>query len=96
MNTPQPVGADLRSVHDLLAPGGLFVVVEMAGAGNAATGQYALGALQRVRGAVAAELDTEDLAALDRLLDVDSPHSLPRRDDLAVRTKRSIWAARRP
>ncbi|WAL67758.1 class I SAM-dependent methyltransferase [Amycolatopsis cynarae] len=147
----------LRSVHDLLAPGGLFVVVEMAGlprflpstapadrpgledrvhavsdrlhaqhlphrgadwgpmltaagfavegelivdvdvkgAGNAAIGQYALVALQRVRDAVAAELDTEDLVALDRLLDVDSPHSLPRRDDLAVRTKRSVWAARR-
>jgi SAM-dependent methyltransferase len=148
----------LRSVHDLLKPGGLFVVVEMAGlprflpgtapagrpgledrvhavgdrlhaqhlphrgadwgpmltaagfavegelsvdaevdgAGNTTIGQYALGALRRVRGAVAAELDTEDLAALDRLLDVDSPHSLLRRDDLAVRTRRSVWAARRP
>ncbi|WP_020663248.1 class I SAM-dependent methyltransferase [Amycolatopsis benzoatilytica] len=147
----------LRSVHDLLAPDGLFVVVEMAGlprflprtapagrpgledrvhavsdrrhsqslphrgadwgpmltaagfvvegelvvdvdvdgTGNAAVGQYALGALQRVRGAVAAELDAEDLAALDLLLDTDSPHSLLRRDDLAVRTQRSVWAARR-
>ncbi|TVT62482.1 class I SAM-dependent methyltransferase [Amycolatopsis rhizosphaerae] len=150
-------GHALRSVHDLLAPGGLFVVIEMAGlprflprtapadrpgledrvhavsnrlhgqhlphrgadwgpmltaagfavegelivdvdvrgAGNAAIGQYALGALQRVRGSVAAELDTEDLVALDRLLDADSPHSLLRRDDLVVRTKRSVWAARR-
>ncbi|MEU0511648.1 methyltransferase [Amycolatopsis sp. NPDC006125] len=150
-------GRALRAVHDLLAPGGLFVVVEMAGlprflpttapadrpgledrvhaagdrlharhlphrgadwgpmlaaagfvvegelhvdvnvegAGNPVVGRYALHALQRVRGAVAAELDREDLAALDRLLDVDGPHSLPRRDDLAVRTKRSVWAARR-
>lgn len=150
-------GQALRSVHDLLAPGGLFVVVEMAGlprflprtapgdrpgledrvhavsdrrharhlphrgadwgpmltaagfvvegelvvdvdvegAGNAAIGRYALGALRRVRDAVAAELDTDDLVALDRLLDVDSPHSLLRRDDLAVRTKRAVWAARR-
>ena len=150
-------GHALRSVHDLLAPGGLFVVVEMAGlprflpstapadrpgledrvhavsdrlhaqhlphrgadwgpmltaagfvvegelivdvditgTGNAAIGEYALGALQRARGAVAAELDTEDLAALDRLLNIDSRHSLLRRDDLAVRTKRSVWAARR-
>ncbi|WP_431921023.1 class I SAM-dependent methyltransferase [Amycolatopsis tucumanensis] len=150
-------GRALRAVHDLLAPGGLFVVVEMAGlprflpttapadrpgledrvhaagdrlharhlphrgadwgpmlaaagfvvegelhvdvnvegAGNPVVGRYALRALQRVRGAVAAELDREDLAALDRLLDVDGPHSLLRRDDLAVRTKRSVWAARR-
>ncbi|MFD4194094.1 class I SAM-dependent methyltransferase [Amycolatopsis thermoflava] len=150
-------GRALRAVHDLLAPGGLFVVVEMAGlprflpgtapaerpgledrvhaagdrlharhlphrgadwgpeltaagfvvegelaldvniegAGNPAVGQYALRALQRVRGAVAAELDSADLAALDRLLDVDGPHSLLRRDDLAVRTRRSVWAARR-
>ncbi|UQS25373.1 class I SAM-dependent methyltransferase [Amycolatopsis thermalba] len=150
-------GRALRSVHDLLAPGGLFVVVEMAGiprflprtapddrpgledrvhavsdrrhaqhlphrgadwgpmlaaagfvvegelvvevdvqgAGNAAVGRYALGALQRARGAVAAELDPEDLAALDRLLDTNSPHSLLRREDLAVRTERSVWAARR-
>ncbi|WP_435121627.1 class I SAM-dependent methyltransferase [Amycolatopsis thermoflava] len=150
-------GRALRAVHDLLAPGGLFVVVEMAGlprflpgtapaerpgledrvhaagdrlharhlphrgadwgpeltaagfvvegelaldvniegAGNPAVGQYALRALQRVRGAVAAELDSADLAALDRLLDVDSPHSLLRRHDLAVRTRRSVWAARR-
>ncbi|WP_020418560.1 trans-aconitate 2-methyltransferase [Amycolatopsis sp. ATCC 39116] len=150
-------GRALRAVHDLLAPGGLFVVVEMAGlprflpttapadrpgledrvhaagdrlharhlphrgadwgpmlaaagfvvegelqvdvnvegAGNPVVGRYALHALQRVRGAVAAELDREDLAALDRLLDVDGPHSLLRRDDLAVRTKRSVWAARR-
>ena len=75
--------------------GELIVDVDIKGAGNAAIGQYALGALQRVRGAVAAELDTEDLAALDRLLNIDSPHSLLRRDDLAVRTKRSVWAARR-
>ncbi|MGI6869597.1 class I SAM-dependent methyltransferase [Amycolatopsis sp. 3B14] len=150
-------GRALRAVHDLLAPGGLFVVVEMAGlprflpgtapaerpgledrvhaagdrlharhlphrgadwgpeltaagfvvegelaldvniegAGNPAVGQYALRALQRVRGAVAAELDSADLAALDRLLDVDGPHSLLRRHDLAVRTRRSVWAARR-
>ncbi|GLX98721.1 class I SAM-dependent methyltransferase [Herbidospora sp. NBRC 101105] len=150
-------GHALRSVHDLLAPGGLFAVVEMAGlprflpatapadrpgledrlhaagdrlharhlphrgadwglmltaagftvegelivdvdvtaAGNAAIGQYALGVLRRVRGAVAAELDPGDLVALDRLLDVDGPHSLLRRDDLAVRTRRSVWAARR-
>lgn len=69
--------------------------VEVKGTGNPTIGQYALSTLQCVRGAVAAELDTEDLIALDRLLDVDGPHSLLRRDDLAVRTKRFVWAARR-
>ncbi|MGI5439065.1 class I SAM-dependent methyltransferase [Streptomyces shenzhenensis] len=147
----------LRTVHDLLAPGGLFAVVELAGFPrflpqnapadrpgledrcHAATdrfhaehvphrgadwgpmltaagftldgertiavnidgsrsetiGRYALGTLQRIRGAAAEELSAEDLAALDRLLDTDSPHSILRRDDLSVRTERSVWAARR-
>ncbi|MBL1104517.1 class I SAM-dependent methyltransferase [Streptomyces sp. 5-8] len=147
----------LRAVHDVLAPGGLFAVVELAGfprflpesapedrpgleerchaatdrfhaermphrgadwgpmltaAGftvegertiavniegsrSEAIGRYALGGLQRVRGAVATELSPEDLAALDRLLDTGSPHSILRRDDLAVRTERTVWAARR-
>jgi SAM-dependent methyltransferase len=150
-------GLVLRNAHDLLAPGGLFVLVEMAGlprflprtapaerpgledrvhavsdrrhaqhlphrgadwgpmltaagfvvesdlvvdvnvegAGDATIGRYALAALRRVRGAVAAELDAEDLAVLDGLLDTAGPHSLLRRADLVVRTKRSVWAARR-
>ncbi|WP_150254231.1 class I SAM-dependent methyltransferase [Nocardiopsis deserti] len=147
----------LRSVHDALAPGGLFAVVELAGfprflPGDApedrpgleervhaaadrlhaehmphrgadwgpmltaagftvegertiavdtggsqreAIGRYALGGLRRIRTGVAGELSPEDLAALDRLLDTDGPHSILRRDDLAVRTERAVWAARR-
>lgn len=147
----------LRRVHDLLAPGGLFAVVELAGfprflpasapqerpgleerchaaseryhaehvphrgadwgpklaaAGftvawertitvhldqshSEAIGRYALQSLRRLRGTVARTLDAEDLAALDRLLDTDSPHSILRRDDLAVRTERTVWAAHR-
>jgi SAM-dependent methyltransferase len=147
----------LTSVHDLLAPGGLFAVVELAGfprflpahapesrpgleerahaatdsfhaehvphrgadwgpmltaAGftveaertitvnvegerSAAIGRYAYGSLQRIRGVAAPALDPEDLAALDELLDTDSPNSLLRREDLAVRTERTVWAARR-
>jgi SAM-dependent methyltransferase len=57
-------------------------------------GRYALTGLGRIRDAVADALPAEDLAALDRLLDPDSPHSLLRRDDLAVRTTRTVWAAR--
>ncbi|GGV75036.1 hypothetical protein GCM10010294_39020 [Streptomyces griseoloalbus] len=37
----------------------------------------------------------EDLTALDRLLDTGGPHSVLRRDDLTVRTERTVWAARR-
>jgi SAM-dependent methyltransferase len=75
--------------------GELTVTVDIDGSRNAAIGRYALTALQRIRGAVAAELATEDLTALDRLLDTGSPHSILRRDDLAVRTERTVWAARR-
>ncbi|MEU3445646.1 class I SAM-dependent methyltransferase [Streptomyces thermolilacinus] len=147
----------LRTVHDTLAPGGLFAVVELAGhprflpenapadrpgleervhaaadrrqaghmphrgadwgpmltaagftvegertiavhlegSGGEAVGRYAAGVLHRVRGAVADGLSPEDLTALDRLLDTGSPHSILRRDDLTVRTERTVWAARR-
>ncbi|GGV40886.1 hypothetical protein GCM10010495_68050 [Kitasatospora herbaricolor] len=151
----------LRQVHDLLAPGGLFAVVELAGfprflpadapadapgleerchaaldrhhaerlphrgadwgtllskAGftvegertltvditvgidsprTEAVGRYALSGLRRMRGGIESALSPEDLAALDRLLDTDGPHSILRRDDLSVRTERTVWAARR-
>jgi SAM-dependent methyltransferase len=150
-------GRALRKVHDLLAPGGLFAVVEMAGfprflpddvpedrpgleerchavadrlraeqmpyrgadwgpmlsaagftlagervltvniegSGNETVGRYAQASLQRLRGAIAGELAPEDVAALDRLLDTGGPGGILRRDDLAVRTERSVWAARR-
>ncbi|GGP34115.1 class I SAM-dependent methyltransferase [Saccharothrix coeruleofusca] len=57
--------------------------------------RYALNGLRRIREVVADALPADDLAALDRLLDTDGPHSLLRRDDLAVRTERTVWAARR-
>ncbi|GAB3356979.1 class I SAM-dependent methyltransferase [Modestobacter lapidis] len=147
----------LRRVHDVLAPGGLLAVVELAGfprflpedapedrpgleerchaaterdlaehlphrgadwgpklvaagfavegertitvnieaSGRAGVGAYALAALQRLRHRVADLLPPEDLTALDRLLDADGPHSIARRHDLAVRTERRVWAARR-
>jgi len=147
----------LRQVHDTLAPGGLFAVVELAGfprflredapegcpgleerchaaldqhhaehmphrgadwgprltaAGftiegertitvnigpphTEAVGCYALSSLRRMRGSVDQVLTAEDLTALDQLLDTDSPHSILRHDDLTVRTKRTVWAARR-
>lgn len=146
----------LRQVHDTLAPGGLFAVVELAGfprflpadapaerpgleerchaaldrhhaehmphrgadwgpkltaAGftvegertitvnlgpphTEAVGRYALSSLRRIRGGVAETLAAEDLAALDRLLDAEGPYGIVRRDDLTVRTERTVWAAR--
>ncbi|MEV2251739.1 class I SAM-dependent methyltransferase [Streptomyces sp. NPDC050147] len=146
----------LRMTHDLLAPGGLFAVVELAGfprflpadapadrpgleerchaavdhhvaehiphrgadwgpklvaAGftvegertitvhvegsrSAAVGRYALSSLKRLR-AGAHTLPPEDLGSLDRLLDTEGPLSILRRGDLALRTERAVWAARR-
>jgi SAM-dependent methyltransferase len=63
--------------------------------GSATVGRYALSVLRRMRGGVAALPPAEDLAALDRLLDTDGPHSVLRRADLPVRTERMVWAARR-
>jgi SAM-dependent methyltransferase len=147
----------LRQVHDMLAPGGLFAVVELAdfprflpedapedrpgleerchaalaqhhaehvphrgadwgpkltAAGftvegertiavhvkdsqTEAVGRYALNSLSHLRGRVAQALPAADLAALDQLLDTESPHSILRRSDLALRTERTVWAARR-
>ncbi|MFI8876992.1 class I SAM-dependent methyltransferase [Streptomyces sp. NPDC055243] len=147
----------LRGVHDLLAPGGLFAVVELAGfprflpadapkerpgledrchaalahhdaehmphrgadwgpklaaAGftvegertipvnvdgshSSAVGRYALSSLKHLRSGAAHALSPDDLIVLDQLLDTDGPHSVLRRGDLAVRTERTVWAARR-
>ncbi|MEU5117011.1 class I SAM-dependent methyltransferase [Streptomyces longwoodensis] len=71
------------------------VVVDIEGTGSEAVGPYALAGLRRIRGAVATSLSPEDLAALDGLLDTDGPRGILRRDDLVVRTERTVWAARR-
>lgn len=71
------------------------VTVNIEGARGEAIGRYAHGSLRRIRDTAAPALGAEDLVALDRLLDTDGPDSILRRDDLAVRTERSVWAARR-
>lgn len=68
--------------------------IDIEGAGSEAIGRYAYAGLQRIRGVAAPALSPEDLAALDELLDTDSPNSILRREDLTVRTKRTAWAAR--
>jgi SAM-dependent methyltransferase len=71
------------------------LTVDIPPSRSGAVGRYAVSGLRRMREAVADVLTTEDLAALDQLLDTSSPHSILRRDDLAVRTERTVWAARR-
>ncbi|MEU5032374.1 class I SAM-dependent methyltransferase [Streptomyces milbemycinicus] len=71
------------------------VTVNIEGERSEAIGRYAFGSLQRIRGVAAPALSPEDLAALDELLDTNSPNSILRRKDLAVRTERTVWAARR-
>ncbi|MFI1338282.1 class I SAM-dependent methyltransferase [Streptomyces sp. NPDC020845] len=72
-----------------------IITVNIEGSRSEAIGRYAYGSLQRIRGVAAPALSPEDLTALDELLDTDSPNSILRRDDLAVRTERTVWAARR-
>jgi SAM-dependent methyltransferase len=60
------------------------------------TGRYAQLSLQRIRSSLAGRMSGDDLAALDTLIDSDGPDSVLRRDDLAVRTKRTVWMAKRP
>ncbi|WP_327243008.1 methyltransferase [Streptomyces sp. NBC_01320] len=71
------------------------IAVNIEGSRSEAIGLYALGILQRIRNVIAERLSPEDLTALDQLLDTSSPHSILRRDDLTVRTERTVWAARR-
>ncbi|WP_431964890.1 class I SAM-dependent methyltransferase [Actinacidiphila sp. bgisy160] len=91
-------GADwgpLLTAAGFTVEGERTIAVKVEGSRSEAVGRYALGGLQRIRSAAATELSPEDVTALDRLLDTASPHSILRRDDLAVRTERTVWAARR-
>jgi SAM-dependent methyltransferase len=60
------------------------------------TGRYAQVSLQRIRSSLEGRMSADDLTALDTLIDSDGPDSVLRRDDLAVRTKRTVWMAKRP
>ncbi|MEU6720292.1 methyltransferase [Nonomuraea sp. NPDC046802] len=71
------------------------ITVNIEGERSEAIGRYAYRSLQRIRGVAAPALSPEDLAALDELLDTNSPNGLLHRKDLAVRTERTVWAARR-
>jgi hypothetical protein len=69
--------------------------VHIDGSHNKSVGHYALSSVRRLRSSAAQALSADDLAALDQLLDTDTAHSILHRSDLAVRTERTVWAARR-
>ena len=73
----------------------LIINVDIKSSSSDAVGRYALATLQRIRATAADALAADDLAALDRLLDTTSPDSILCRNDLAVQTTRTVWAARR-
>lgn len=60
------------------------------------TERYARAFLSNVRSGLAEQLDAADLDTLDHLLSDDSAEAVLRRDDLSVRSSRTVWAARRP
>ncbi len=62
----------------------------------AATGRYAQASLRRMRSNLDSRISADDLATLDTLIDSDGPDGLLQRDDLTVRTARTVWVARRP
>jgi SAM-dependent methyltransferase len=62
----------------------------------AAAGRYAQASLLRLRSGLDGQLSAADLATLGTLLDGHGPGSVLRRDDLTVRTTRTVWVARRP
>ncbi|MGN5637047.1 class I SAM-dependent methyltransferase [Streptomyces sp. AC154] len=61
-----------------------------------ATARYAQACLRKLRSHLDGQLPAEDLAALDAVIDDESPHGVLRRDDLTVRTTRTTWVGRRP
>ncbi|GJF31386.1 SAM-dependent methyltransferase [Kitasatospora sp. NE20-6] len=92
------LGADWGA---LLAAAGLPVEAERAehlevrAPLPAGAGLYAYRVLDRIRGAVRDRVGPADLDALGALLD-GGPQDVRHRDDLVVRSTRTLWAARRP
>jgi hypothetical protein len=70
-------------------------VAGIAGDSSGAIGRHAHLSLRRIRVAAVPALVPENLAALGELLDVTSAHSVLHRDDLVVRTERTVWTAGR-
>jgi SAM-dependent methyltransferase len=62
----------------------------------AAAARYAWQSLRRTRARLDGVIDGDDLATLDEITAENGPHSLLRREDLAIRGTRTLWTATRP
>jgi SAM-dependent methyltransferase len=58
--------------------------------------RYVHGSLRRTRAHLDGVLAADDLAALDAIIDGDGPGAVSRRQDLAIRGRRTLWTARHP
>ena len=65
--------------------------IELTSPLPASAGRYAQASLRRMRSGLDGRLSADDLALLDAL--IDGPQSVLTRDDLAVRTTRTVWVA---
>ena len=88
-------GPRLRKAGFTMEAGRTFAI-DLRAPLPAAAGRYAQACLGRIRASLDGRISAGDLATLGMLLDGDGPGSLLRRDDLTVRTTRTVWVARRP
>jgi ubiquinone/menaquinone biosynthesis C-methylase UbiE len=65
--------------------------IELTSPLPASAGRYAQATLRRMRSGLDGRLSADDLALMDAL--IDGPQSVLNRDDLAVRTTRTVWMA---
>jgi SAM-dependent methyltransferase len=71
-------------------------VIELTPPLPAAAGRYVQASLRRMRSGLDGRVSDGDLAVLDTLIDSDGPDGIRQRDDLSVRTARTVWVASRP
>jgi ubiquinone/menaquinone biosynthesis C-methylase UbiE len=71
-------------------------IIDLTPPHSASTGRYAQAYLRRIRPILEGRIATDDLAALDTLIDSDGPDGVLHRDDLVVRGTRTAWIAHRP
>ncbi|MDQ2813748.1 MAG: methyltransferase domain-containing protein [Actinomycetota bacterium] len=71
-------------------------VIELTPPLPASAGRYVQASLRRMRSGLDGRVSDGDLAVLDTLIDSDGPDGIRKREDLSVRTTRTVWMARRP
>jgi SAM-dependent methyltransferase len=71
-------------------------VIDLAPPLPPSTGRYAQASLRRLRSNLHDLMSADDQATLDTIIESNRPDGILQRDDLTVRTARTVWAARRP